>query len=74
MVRVRVRVRVNPYPNPNHNQPEESHSNQSEVRIPDLFDRKKDHGPDGLRGGPTWCLLMMSFSFPSSLGSMSELM
>ena len=34
--RVGVRVRVNPNPNPNHNQPEESHSNQSEERIPDL--------------------------------------
>ena len=36
MVRFRVRamVRVNPYPNPN--QPVESHSNQSEARIPDL--------------------------------------
>ena len=33
-----VRVRVNPYPklNLNHNQSEESHSNQSEARIPDL--------------------------------------
>ena len=36
---VRVMVRVNPNPNPN--QPEESHSNQSEARIPELSYEKK---------------------------------
>ena len=43
-LRFRGRVRVKPYPNPN--LPEESHSNQSEARIPDLSYEKK-HRPPG---------------------------